>query len=91
VPNVVLSAIDADVIKAYVAGKLGIAVLQSLAYDAKTDTEIAAVNVDHLFPGSHTKLILNRAKYMRQYTFDFIHMLAPAWTQAKVKAVLAGG
>jgi DNA-binding transcriptional LysR family regulator len=91
VPNVVLSAIDADVIKAYVAGGLGIAVLQSLAYDAKVDTEIAAVNVDHLFPGSYTKLILNRAKYLRQHTFDFIHMVAPAWTQAKVKAELAGG
>jgi len=90
-PNVVLSAIDADVIKAYVAGKLGIAVLQSLAYDARLDREIGAVNVDHLFPGTHTKLILNRAKYMRQYTFDFIHMLVPAWTQSKVKAALAAG
>lgn len=88
-PNVVLSAIDADVIKAYVAGGLGIAVLQRLAYDPKVDTTIGAVNVDHLFPGSHTKLVLNRAKYLRQYTFDFIQMVAPAWTQAKVRAALA--
>lgn len=89
VPNVVLSAIDADVIKAYVAGKLGVAVLQRLAYEPKIDTEIRAVDVDHLFPGTYTKIVLNRAKYLRQYTLDFIHMVAPAWTNAKVRAALA--
>ncbi len=87
-PNVVLSAIDADVIKAYVAGKLGIAVLQSLAYDPDKDPEIGAVGGDHLFPVSDTKLILNRGKYLRQYMFDFIAMVAPAWTPAKVRAAL---
>jgi LysR family cys regulon transcriptional activator len=87
-PNIILSAIDADVIKAYVAGKLGIAVLQSLAYDPEKDPEIGAVGADHLFPPSDTKLILNRAKYLRQYMFDFIAMVAPAWTPAKVRAAL---
>lgn len=88
-PNIVLSAIDADVIKAYVASGLGIAVLQSLAYDAKEDRAIGAVGADHLFPSSDTQLILNRGKYLRQYMFDFIAMVTPQWTQPKVKAALA--
>ena len=89
-PNIVLSAIDADVIKAYVASGLGIAVLQSLAYDAQQDREIGAVSADHLFPSSDTHLILNRGKYLRQYMFDFIAMVAPSWTPPKVRAALAG-
>jgi LysR family cys regulon transcriptional activator len=88
-PKIVLSAIDADVIKAYVGAQVGIAVLQKLAYDPVRDIEIGAIAVDHLFPPSDAKLIINRAKYLRQYMFDFIQMVAPEWTPKKVRARLA--
>jgi LysR family transcriptional regulator, cys regulon transcriptional activator len=87
-PTVALSAMDADVIKAYVAARVGIAVLQRLAYDSSRDIEIGAIGVDHLFPPSDAKLIVNRAKFLRQYMFDFIQMVAPVWTPNRVRRAL---
>jgi LysR family transcriptional regulator, cys regulon transcriptional activator len=89
-PHIVLSAMDADVIKAYVAAGLGIAVLQRLAYDPSRDTEIGALGADHLFPASRAKLIINRTKFLRHYMFDFIKMVAPRWTPDKVRETLSG-
>ena len=87
-PNVVLSAMDADVIKAYVGAGVGIAVLQKLAFDPARDLDIGALGVDHLFPPSTAKLILSPAKYLRRYMFDFIEMVAPTWTPKKVREAL---
>jgi LysR family cys regulon transcriptional activator len=88
-PRVVLEAVDADVIKAYVAAGVGIAVLQRLAYDPLRDVEIAAVAVDHLIPRSTVELIVNRTKFLRRYMFDFIKMVAPQWTPDKVREALS--
>ena len=87
-PVVVLKAMDADVLKAYVAAGLGVAVLQQLAYDATRDTEIGAVAVDHLFPPSTARLIVDRTKFLRRYMFDFIRMVAPRWTPGRVREAL---
>jgi LysR family cys regulon transcriptional activator len=87
-PNIVLRATDADVIKSYVAAGLGIAVLQKLAFDPVRDLEMGVIDADHLFPPSNTNLIINRSKYLRRYMLDFMAMIAPAWTPAKVHAAL---
>jgi DNA-binding transcriptional LysR family regulator len=88
-PRIVLNAMDADVIKAYVAAGVGIAVLQRLAYDPSRDIEIGGIAVDYLFPPSTAKLILNRGKFLRRYMFDFIKMVAPRWTPEKVREALS--
>jgi LysR family cys regulon transcriptional activator len=87
-PRGVLEAMDADVIKAYVAAGVGIAVLQQLAYDPSRDIEIAAIAIDYLIPLSTAKLIVNRTKFLRRYMFDFIKMVAPRWTPNKVRETL---
>jgi LysR family cys regulon transcriptional activator len=87
-PNIVLTAVDADVIKAYVGAGLGVSILQELAYDPRKDTELEVVPVRHLFPPAHTNVVLHRAKYMRQFTFDFIAMFEPRWSREAVKKAL---
>ncbi|MGE0557144.1 MAG: LysR substrate-binding domain-containing protein [Burkholderiales bacterium] len=87
-PNVVLSATDADVIKAYVAAGLGVAILQSMAYDPKKDTDIRAVSVDHLIPPSMTHIVLRKGKFLAQYMFDFIEMFSKNWTPVQVRNAL---
>ena len=88
-PNIVLTAVDADVIKAYVGAGLGVSILQELAYDPAKDTELDALPARHLFPPMETYVILHRAKYMRQFTFDFIAMFAPRWRREVVKKALS--
>ena len=88
-PNIVLSAIDADVIKTYVKLGLGIGLVATMAYDAKTDGELAMLDASHLFPPTTTYLGLRRDSFMREYFYDFIHLLVPALSRkALLKALL---
>ncbi len=87
-PNIVLSATNADVIKAYVASGLGVAILQSMAYDPKADSGIRAVSVDHLIAPSTTHIMLRSGRYLTRYMFDFIEMFSKKWTASLVRNAL---
>jgi len=87
-PNVVLTAIDADVIKTYVQLGLGVGLLANMAYDPERDTNLVGVDVSHLFPHSITYVGIRRDVYLRRYAYDFIHLLAPKYDhQAILKAI----
>lgn len=74
-PNIVLTAIDADVIKTYVKLGLGIGLVATMAYDEKRDTGLAMLDVCHLFPANTTYLGLRRDMFLRKYMLDFIRRL----------------
>lgn len=76
VPNIVLSAIDVDVIKAYVSAGLGVAIVPSLAYDAQHDPALRAVSMDHIFPSVMTYVVARRGKYLRKHARSFIDLMA---------------
>jgi LysR family cys regulon transcriptional activator len=87
-PNIVLSAIDADVIKTYVKLGLGIGLVATMAYDAKVDSDLAMLDASHLFPPTTTYLAVRRDSFMREYFYDFIHLLVPALSRkALLKAL----
>jgi LysR family cys regulon transcriptional activator len=87
-PNVVLTAIDADVIKTYVNLGLGIGLLASMAYDPKRDANLRMLDASHLFPASTTYLGLRRDAFLRDYIYDFIHILVPELNRKSVLAAL---
>lgn len=76
-PNVVLTAVDADVIKTYVRLGLGVGIVARMAYDPKIDTDLAALDARHLFRPSTTRIGFKRGMVLRQYMYDFIAMFAP--------------
>jgi len=76
-PNVVLTAIDADVIKTYVELGLGIGIVAMMAYDPKRDTHLRAMDASHLFEPSTTRIGIRKNSYLRGYTYEFIEMFAP--------------
>lgn len=89
-PNVVLTAIDSDVIKTYVELGLGIGILANMAFDAKRDRNLRSVDASHLFESSTTRIGISRNSYLRGYIFDFIEMFAPHLDHATVQAKLEG-
>jgi LysR family cys regulon transcriptional activator len=89
-PNVVLTAIDADVIKTYVELGLGIGIVANMAYDPKRDRPLRAIDASHLFEPSLTRIGIRRNTYLRGYAYDFIEMFAPHLTRAEVDAAMAG-
>jgi LysR family cys regulon transcriptional activator len=89
-PNVVLTAIDSDVIKTYVALGLGIGILAKMAFDPERDRNLRALDASHLFESSTTRLGIPRRAYLRGYTYDFIEMFAPHLTRKVVEAAVHG-
>jgi len=83
-PNVVLTAIDADVIKTYVELGLGIGIVAMMAYDPKRDTHLRAMDASHLFEPSTTRIGICKNSYLRGYTYEFIEMFAPHLTRKVV-------
>jgi LysR family cys regulon transcriptional activator len=83
-PNVVFTAMDADVIKTYVRIGLGIGIVAKMAYDARTDDDLCALDASHLFQPSTTKLAFRRGTFLRGYMYDFIERFAPHLTREVV-------
>ncbi|HRP22501.1 HTH-type transcriptional regulator CysB [Thauera sp.] len=90
-PNVVLSAIDSDVIKKYVELDLGIGILARMAYDAEEDRRLGMVDASHLFESSTTRIGLRKRAWLRAYVYAFIEGFAPHLTRRMVEAAVAGG
>lgn len=91
VPNVVLTALDSDVIKTYVEMGLGVGIIAKMAWDPARDAgTFEQLDAGHLFAPSTTKLALRRGTFLRGYVYDFIARFAPALGRAAVDAALAG-
>jgi LysR family cys regulon transcriptional activator len=87
-PNVVLTAIDADVIKTYVELGLGIGIVAMMAYDPKRDTHLRAMDASHLFEPSTTRIGIRKNSYLRGYTYEFIEMFASHLTRKVVDGAM---
>ncbi|MCG7757387.1 MAG: HTH-type transcriptional regulator CysB [Nitrosomonas sp.] len=90
-PNVVLTAIDSDVIKTYVELGLGVGILANMAFDAKRDKNLRSIDASHLFEPSTTRIGISRNSYIRGYIFDFIEMFAPHLDHASIQTKLESG
>lgn len=89
-PNVVLTAIAADVIKAYVEMGMGIGILAKMAFDPARDHGIRLINADHLFAASTTRIALRRNAWLRGYIYDFIELFAPHLKRGIVESTVRG-
>ncbi|MCX8145325.1 MAG: CysB family HTH-type transcriptional regulator [Azovibrio sp.] len=90
-PQVVLTALDADVIKTYVTLGLGLGIIAALAFDAERDVGLAARSAEHLFESNTTRLALRRGVFLRRYEYDFITSFAPHLDRHAIERVLQGG
>ena len=90
-PNVVLTAIDSDIIKTYVQMGLGVGIVAAMAYNPETDTGLRAVDAAHLFESSTTRIGIRKNAYLRGYTYAFIELFAPYLSRRMVDVALTGG
>ena len=89
-PDVILEAIDADVIKTYVELGMGVGIIAGLAYNAARDVHLTAISAGHLFGTNLSRVALKEGAYLRGYVFTFIELLAPSLPRKLVEQVLAG-
>ena len=89
-PNVVLTALDSDVIKTYVELGLGIGILAKMAFDPKRDSNLRSLDASHLFESSTTRLGIKRNAYLRRYAYEFIELFAPHLPRGIVERAVRG-
>jgi LysR family cys regulon transcriptional activator len=87
--NVVLSAMDADVIKTYVELGLGVGIVASIAFDEERDRHLRAIDARHLFAINTTNIAVRRGAVLRRYVYDFITTFVPHLTEAVVRRAQA--
>lgn len=85
VPNVVLTARDADVIKTYVRLGLGVGIVASMAIEAEGDADLVHIDTSDLFPTHTTWIGFRRGGLLRRYQLDFIQLFAPHLTRRLIE------
>jgi LysR family cys regulon transcriptional activator len=88
--NVVLTALDSDVIKTYVELGLGVGILAKMAFDPERDRSLRAIDAGHLFESSTTRLGIKRNAYLRRYAYEFIELFAPHLPRTVVERAVMG-
>ncbi|MGE4369183.1 MAG: CysB family HTH-type transcriptional regulator [Burkholderiaceae bacterium] len=89
-PDIVLEAIDADVIKTYVDVGLGIGIIAGMAYDPRRDKGLIGLPVGHLFGNHTTRVAVKSGVFLRDYVYVMLEMLAPELTRDVVQDAIEG-
>ncbi|MFZ6657549.1 CysB family HTH-type transcriptional regulator [Undibacterium sp. TJN19] len=89
-PDILLEAIDADVIKTYVELGMGIGIIAGMAFDAERDKNLRAVPVGHLFGINVSRVAIKQGAYLRSYIYTFIELLNPTLNRKMIDSVMQG-
>ncbi len=76
-PDIVMTALDSDVIKSYVALGLGVGIISSRAFEKSRDKGLSLLEAAHLFPVQTTRLAFRRGLRLRAFEKDFIRLFVP--------------
>jgi LysR family cys regulon transcriptional activator len=88
-PDIVMSALDADVIKTYVELGLGIGIVASMAFDKERDRGLRLLESAHLFEDNTTVIAVRRGHYLRGFAYRFIELCEPSLTEPAVRAAVS--
>ena len=80
-----MTALDADVIKAYVALGLGVGIIAPMSFNEKRDTDLRQVKLREGISPSTTSIALRRGRLHRGYVYRFIELCAPSITEKIIR------
>jgi LysR family cys regulon transcriptional activator len=85
-PSVVMEAIDADVIKAYVELGLGIGIIAAQVFEPARDTGLTLLDSGTLFEEMTSHIAVKRGRFLRGFAYRFIEACDPGLTEAVIRA-----
>ena len=86
--DVVMTAMDADVIKTYVELEMGVGIVASMASDPERDSHLRMLDARHLFGVNLTRLGLRKKHWLPKYAYGFIEMFVPTLTDEVIRQAL---
>jgi LysR family cys regulon transcriptional activator len=87
-PDLVMSALDADVIKTYVQIGLGVGVIAAMAFEPARDAGLQLIDATHLFPPNTTRIALKRGHYLRGFAYRFLQECVAELTEDAVREAM---
>ena len=88
VPDVVMSTLDADVIKSYVELGLGVGIMAGMAYQPERDSGLRLLEVPELFAVNTARLALLQGRYLRDYALRFLLECLPGASVESIRDAL---
>jgi LysR family cys regulon transcriptional activator len=102
--DIVLTAMDSDVIQQYVALGLGVGIIASMAFEnnqgaaggtgvtgittASRTNGLRTLVASHLFAANVTRMAVRRGAYLRAYTLDFMQKFAPSLNREIINSAM---
>jgi LysR family cys regulon transcriptional activator len=91
-PNVVLEAIDSDVIKTYVRLGLGVGIVAEMAVrDDAPGGDLVWRPVGHLFGQNVARVAFKRGAYLRNFVFAFAEQISSRLSRALIERAMGNG
>lgn len=85
-PDIVMTALDADVIKAYVELGLGIGIVASMAYEPKRDAGLTLLDAGGLFARNTSRIAVRQGRFLRGYAYRFLQLCSSDLTESVVRS-----
>lgn len=79
-PDIVLSALDADVIKSYVRLEMGVGIVASMAIAPEGEPGLLNLGGSALFSQNTTRIAIRKDKLLRRFGYRFIELCVPELT-----------
>ena len=89
-PQVVMEAIDSDVLKTYVELELGVGLIAEMAINPERDTLLRSRPLGHLFGQNLTRVAFKRGVYQRAFVYVLTELLSQRLSRKLVEQVLRG-
>lgn len=86
IPDIAMSALDADVIKTYVELGLGIGIVASMAFSPERDARLNLLDSSHLFQKNITNISIRHGHYLRGYAYRFIELCLPSLHERVIRS-----
>jgi len=91
-PDIVLEAIDSDIIKTYVRLGLGVGIVAEMAVrDDIAAGDLVMHPAGHLFGTNISRVAFRRGAYLRHFVYTFAELLSDRLTRALIERAMAGG
>jgi LysR family cys regulon transcriptional activator len=90
-PNIVLEAIDSDVIKTYVRLGMGLGIVAEMAMREETaGSDLVARPLGHLFGQNVARIAFKRGAYLRNYVYSFAELLSDRLNRKLLERAMSG-
>lgn len=88
-PDIVMSALDTDVIKTYVGVGLGVGIIAANGYVAGREHGLVRLDLGDLFPPNTTRIAVRKGHYLRGFAYRFIALCSADLDEARVREAVS--